>query len=137
MRTRKIVQIRGSHYVNIPKEVCEALDTEKGERVNVSYVPGVGIVISQLRGADRSPIKGRSVEDFRKEVDYICKKAERELKKKVAARVENFHGLMMKEFVKLGVFDLKSRVDGLEKEAEKIKRGRGKLSLVGQRKRSP
>ena len=137
MRTRKIVQIRGSQYINIPKEVCEALGIEKGERVNVSYAPGVGIVVAQAKGADRVPISGRSVEDFRKEVDYICKQAEKELKKKVAVRVENFHALMMREFVKLGVFDLKSRVAELEKGAEKIKSGRAKLSLVRQRKRSP
>lgn len=137
MRTRKVVEIRGSQYINIPKDVCEALGTEKGERVNVGYAPGVGIVVTQLKGADKIPIRGRSVEDFQKEVDFICKKAARELKKKVEIRVENFHDLMMKEFVKLGIFDLKGRVAGLEKEAEKIKMGRGKLSLVRQRKRSP
>jgi len=130
MRTRKVVQIRGSQYINIPKEVCEALDIEKGERVNISYAPGVGIVVTQLKGVDRVPVKGPSVEDFQREVDFICKKAARELKKKVEVRVENFHALMMREFVKLGVFDLKKRVDGLEKEVEKRKRGRGNLALV-------
>ena len=137
MRTRKIVQIRGSHYVNIPKDVCEALDTEKGERVNVGYAPGVGIVITQAKGADRIPIKGRTMEDLQKEADFIYSAATKKLKKMTDIRVENFHALMMKEFAKLGIFELKGRVDGLEKEAEKRKMGRGKLSLVRQRKKSP
>jgi bifunctional DNA-binding transcriptional regulator/antitoxin component of YhaV-PrlF toxin-antitoxin module len=137
MRTRKIVEVRGSQYINIPKDVREALNTKRGERMSVEYVPSVGMVITQLKGADRIPIKGRTMDDLKKEADFICAAAERKLMKMKLDQIDNFHGLMMKEFVKLGIFDLKSRVNELEKEATKIKMGRGKLSLVGQRKRSP
>jgi AbrB family looped-hinge helix DNA binding protein len=137
MRTRKIIEVRESQYINIPKDVREALNTKRGERMSVEYVPSVGMVITQLKGADRIPIKGRTMDDLQKEADFICASAERKLKKIKDDQIDNFHGLMMKEFVKLGIFDLKSRVNELEKEAAKIKRGRGKLSLVHQRKRSP
>lgn len=137
MRTRKIIEVRESQYINIPKDVREALNTKRGERMSVEYMPSVGLVITQLKGADRIPIKGRTMADLQKEADFICFSAEKKLKKMVLDQIDNFHGLMMKDIVKLGIFELKVRVDELEKEAKKIKTGRAKLRLVHQRKRTP
>lgn len=137
MRTRKIIEVRNSQYVNIPREIREALNTKKGERLNVGYAPGVGIVMTQLKGADKIPARSKVIEELQREADFVYSSVTKKLRKMKDGQIESFHSLMMKEFAKLGIFDLKSRVDGLEKEAEKIKMGRGKLSLVGQRKRSP
>ena len=135
MRTRKVIEVRNSQYINIPREIREALDIKKGERLSIGYAPGVGIVITQLKGADRIPARSKVIEELQKEADYVYSSVIKKLRKARDSQVGDFHTLMMREFVKLGVFDLKSRVDGLEKEAEKRKVGRGNLALVDRRKK--
>lgn len=135
MGTRKIIQNRGSQYINIPREIQEALGTEKGERLKVAYAPGVGIVMTQLGSADKIAGKKRTIKELQKEVDLVYDMATRKLRKMKDSQVQDFHTAMMKEFVKFGIVDLKIRVNGLEKEAAKIKAGRGKLSLVVRRKK--
>jgi hypothetical protein len=135
MQTRKVVQNRQSQYINIPKDIGEALNTKKGECLNVVYAPGVGMIITKLRGADEIPTTSKTTEELQKEAAFVCSEARRKLMKITDSQVQNFHSLMMKEFVNLGLFDLKSQVDRLEKRSIEVNKVKGQLVLMRQHKK--
>ena len=135
MDFRKVIQIKGTRYISIPIDVCKALDIRVGERLKVSYVTGIGIFITQARGADKIPIKPKSVEGLQKAADFILSQAEMKLKKMEADSISSYYTSMIKEISRLGIFELQRKVDGLVKKAEQSEKGKGKLVLFCDRKR--
>lgn len=137
METRRAIKNKTGIYVNIPSEICKALDIRAGERLKVSYVTGQGIFITQLTGSDKIPIAPRSPEALQKNIDFMYSRVEKNLKNLESQAISNYHTSMIKEISRLGIFELQRKVDRLEKRVEESNKGKVKLSLVRQRKRSP
>ena len=136
MDFRKVIQIRGTSYISIPVEICKALEIRAGERLKVSYVTGTGIFITQLQGADKIPIEPKSIDGLKKSTDFIYSQLEKKLKNLESTSISNYHTAMIKEISRLGIFELKMKVDRLEKRAIEVNKVKGKLVLIRQRKKS-
>ena len=136
MEFRKVIQIKGTRYISIPIDVCKALDIRVGERLKVSYVTGVGIFISQSRGSDKIPVEPKSIEGLKKAADLICSQTETKLKNIASNSITNYFTSMIEKLSRLGIFEMQKRVDRLEKRNEENTWGKGKLTLLRQRKRS-
>jgi len=137
VETRKAIKNKTGIYVNIPSNICKALDIRAGERLKVSYVTGTGIFITQLRGADKIPIEPRSPEGLQKNIDFMYSRVEKNLKNLESQAISNYHTSMIKEISRVGIFELQRKVDRLEKRVEESNKGKVKLSLVRQRKKNP
>lgn len=135
MDFRKVIQIRGTSYISIPKEICKALEIRAGERLKVSYVTGTGIFITQLRGADKIPIEPRSLEGLKKAADFILSQTEKKLKSLEAHSISNYYTSMIQQISRLGIFELQRKVDRLEKLSVESNIVKGKLVLVRQHKK--
>jgi hypothetical protein len=136
MDFRRVVKIKNSYYINIPRVVCEALEIRAGERLKVGYLPGSGMFITQERGADKIPVNPKSVEGIQRAADSIYSEVARKLKLLEDLSISNYHTAMIKEISRLGIFELQRKVDRLEKRAVESSRGKGKLTLIRERKKS-
>jgi len=137
METRRAIKNKTGFYVNIPMDICKALEIKKGERLKVSYVTGVGIFITQLVGPDKAPIVPGSIEGLKKAADSICLQTETKLKNIASTSITNYFTSMIQQISRLGIFELQRKVDRLEKMWLPLGDLKSKLSLVRQRKRSP
>lgn len=136
MDFRKVIQIRGTSYISIPKEICKALEIRTGERLKVSYVTGTGIFITQLKGADKIPIEPGSIDGLKKAAELIYSRLESKLKVLEDRSISDYHTAMVKEISRLGIFELKQKVDRLEKQSIKVEKVKGQLVLMRQHKKS-
>lgn len=126
--------MKSSLYVNIPRQIAEALGMQAGERLRVGYVTGSGIFITQVQGADKIPINTKSVDGLQKAADFIYSDVARKLKLLESTAIANYHAGMIKEISRLGIFDLQKEVDRLEKQLADPTKEKGKLTLVRRRK---
>jgi len=136
MDLRRVVKIKNSFYVNIPREICEALEIRPGDRLKVGYLAGSGIFITQEKGADKIPVNTKSVDAIQKAADFIYSQLARKLKLLEESSISNYHTAMIKEISRLGIFDLQRKVDQLEKRSLDVKKERGGLVLIRQQKKS-
>lgn len=134
MDFRRVVKIKKSLYVNIPRQIADALGMQAGERLKVAYVAGSGIFITQVQGADKIPINPKNVDGLQKAADFIYSDVARKLTLLESAAVANYHASMIKEISRLGIFELQKKVDGLEKQVVGRTKEKGKLTLVRRRK---
>lgn len=132
MDTRKVIKIRGSHYIGIPLEIAEALEIRAGDRLKVSYVTGTGIFITQPKGADKPPTDPRSVEGLKKAANFIYSQLERKLKFLESKSISDYHTSMIKEISRLGIFELQRKVDRLEKRSVEVNKTKGQLVMIRQ-----
>ena len=135
METRKVVQIKGTSYISIPKDICEALGIMAGERLKISYVTGQGIFITQMSGADKIPIVPRGLGEFKKSLDDICSQAEKKLKNIADDSIKDYFTSMIQQLSRLGIFELQKRVDRMEKMEGEFKSEKGKLTLIKKSKK--
>ena len=136
METRKVVQFKGTSYISIPKEICKALDIRAGEHLKISYIMGMGIFITQMSGADKIPVLPRSIEGLQKSADSICSQTEKKLKNISDTSIKDYFTGMMQQLSRLGIFELKNRVDRMERLAVESKIEKGKLTLIREHKKS-
>jgi len=136
MDIRRVVKIKNSFYVNIPLEICDALEIRPGERLRVGYLAGSGIFITQEKGADKIPINPKSVEGIQKAADFIYSQLTRKLKLLEENSISNYHTAIMKEISRLGIFELQRKVDRLEKRSVEVNKVKGQLVLIRQHKKS-
>ena len=135
MDFRKVVSMSGTFYVSIPSEVCKALDIKAGEKLKVSYVTGQGIFITQAKGADKIPIDPRSLEGLKKAADFILSQTEKKLKELESKSITDYFTSMIEHISRLGIFELKKRVDRLDRLAVESNIEKGKLTLVREHKK--
>jgi AbrB family looped-hinge helix DNA binding protein len=135
MQTRKIIQMRGSQYINIPKEIAEALETKPGDRLKVSYVTGTGIFITQLRGADKIPTDPGSIEGLKKAADSIYSQTEIKLRNLASKSITDYFTSIIQQISRLGIFELQKKVDRLERLSVESNIVKGKLVLIREHKK--
>ena len=130
MDFRRVIKIKGSYYVNIPIKTGEAFGLKKGQRVKVVDVPGSGIFITHSSVSENFPVNIESVERLQKVSAEILSRHEKRLKDLAEDFISKFMLRLVPVMASSGVFELKKKVSRLEKESEKLKTGKGKLSLV-------
>ena len=135
MDTRRVIRNKTGFYINIPLDICRALEIKKGEHLKVSYVTGVGIFITQLSGADKIPISPKSIEGLKKSADFIVSQTETRLKQIEANSITSYYTSMIEHISRLGIFELKKRVDRMERLAVESNIEKGRLTLVREHKR--
>jgi len=136
METRKVIQFKGTSYISIPKDICEALGIKAGERLKVSYVTGMGIFITQMKGADKIPILPGSTEGMKKSAAAICSQTEMKLKTIAEESIKDYFTSMVQQISRLGIFELQKKVDRLERLSVESNIEKGKLTLVREHKKS-
>ena len=135
MDTRRAIKNKDGIYVNIPIDIVRALEIKPRERLKVSYVSGMGVFITQQRGADRVPTLPRSIEGLQKAADSICSQTETKLKEIASTSIKNYFTSMIEQFSRLGIFELQKRVERMEKREQDNIWGKGNLALIRERKR--
>ena len=136
MDFRKVIQIRGTSYISIPREICKALEIKAGDRLKVSYVTGTGIFITQLSGADKIPTDPRSIENLKRAADFIVSRAEKKLKSFELDSISRYCTSIVEQISRLGIFELQKKVDRLEKRAIEVNKVKGQLVMIRQHKKA-
>jgi len=135
MDTRRAIKNKGGLYVNIPLDIVRALEIKPGERLKVSYVSGMGIFITQLKGADKIPTLPRSVEGLQKAADFIVSQTENRLKQIEANSISSYYTSMIEKLSRLGIFEMEKRVRRLERLSVESNLEKGKLILIREHKK--
>jgi len=135
MDSRKIVKIGNSYYINIPSDVAQALEIMNGDRMNVSFIPGYGTFNTLVRGADKIPVNPESVDRLQRAADAIRWQLERKAKDLGDNFISNLMNRLIPTIATSGIFDLKRKVDELEKQVEESNKTKGRLTLVRKSKR--
>jgi hypothetical protein len=136
MDSRKVIKIKDSFYFNIPLEISKALEIMKGDRLNISYIPGCGLLITLDQGADKIPVNLESVDRLQRAADAIRCQLERKAKDLGDNFISDLWGRLIPAIATSGIFDLKARVEKLETKSEVSDQRRGKLVLLHKKKRS-
>jgi len=136
MDSRKVIKIKESYYINIPSEAVQALGIVKGDRLKIINIPGSGLLVTQIQGAGKVSVDLQSIGSLQKVGDSIYSQLERRVKDLESNFLSNLHASIIKDLVKIGVFDLKREVEGVKKQVEESNKGRGRLTLVHKSKRN-
>ena len=136
MYSRRVIKNRDSYYINIPRKIFESMELKQGQVLNLDHAPGVGIIIGREQDTHMPSANPESIKRLEQLASEIIYRTERRLKDSG----DNFTTKVMSQVVPIlvrsGVLDLKPRVSKVERELEKMKRGRGKLIPIQQRKRN-
>jgi hypothetical protein len=135
METRRVIANKTGFYINIPIDICKALDINGGDRLKVSYVTGTGIFITQLSGADKIPTEPRSPEGLKKIADSIYSQTEIKLRNLASKSITDYFTSMIQQISRLGIFELQKKVDRLERLSVESNIVKGKLVLIREHKK--
>jgi len=136
MERRKVIKIGNSKYINLPSEISEAMGVKEGDKLYILHVLGYGIFIPQAQGADKLPINLESIDRLKRAADTIYWQLERKLKDLDSNFISNLHASIIKDITRLGIFELKSQVEKLEKQVEESNKTKGRLTLVRKGRRN-
>jgi bifunctional DNA-binding transcriptional regulator/antitoxin component of YhaV-PrlF toxin-antitoxin module len=137
VETRRAIKNKTGIYVNIPSEICKALEIKVGDRLKVSYVTGTGIFITQMVGSDKPPTVPGSIEGLKKAADFVCAQAEKKLRAFEHNSISRYCTAIVEQISRLGIFELQKRVDRMEKRTIEVNKIKGQLVLIRQHKKSP
>jgi len=135
MDFRSVVSMGGTYYISIPRNICNALEIKRGERLKVSYVTGTGIFITQEKGADKIPVSPKSIEGLKKSADFVYSQIEKKLKELESKSISDYFTSMIRQLSRLGIFEVERRVNRLERLAVESNIQKGKLTLVREHKK--
>jgi len=102
MALRKVIKIRSSLLVIIPAGICELMGIEKGDRLRVDHVAGVGILVNKEYPAGVVPVQLARVESMRQLMDGMYDDFRRKLKALEANISNNIYNRMMGAAIKDG-----------------------------------
>ena len=136
MYSRRVIKNRDSYYINIPRKIFESMELKQGQVLNLDHAPGVGIIIGREQDTHMPSANPESIKRLQQSAAEILYKQERRLKDLGDEFITKVMGQIVPIMVKSGVFDLKPRLSKIEKQFERMKRGRGKLIPIQQRKRN-
>jgi hypothetical protein len=136
MTSRKVVKIKESFYVNIPLEISKGLGIVKGDKLRISPLVGLGLLITLEQGADKIPVNLESVDRLQRAADFIYEQLKDRLKDLDSNFISGLHLRIIDDLVRSGIFDLKARVEKVEKRVEESNKGKGRLTLVPKGRRN-
>ena len=137
MDSRKVIKVKDSYYINIPLEISEALGIVKGDKLRITHLVGLGLLITQAQGAGRVSVNLESVDRLQRAADFIYEQLKGRLKDLDSNFISGIHLRLVGDLVRAGIFDLKARVEKLETKSEVSDQGRGQLVLLHKKKRTP
>jgi hypothetical protein len=137
MDSRKVIKVKDSYYINIPLEVSKALGIMKGEKLRVTHIIGLGLLITQAQGAGRVSVNLESIDRIQRAADFIYEQLKGRLKDLDSNFISGLHLRLVGDLVRSGIFDLKARVEKLETKSEVSDQTPGKVVLLHKKKRSP
>lgn len=136
MQSRKVVKIKGSYYINIPSEISQALGIVKGDELGITHLIGLGLLITQARGAGKVPVHLESIDRLQRAADFIYEQLKGRLKDLDSNFISGLHLRIIDDLVRSGIFDLKARVEKLETKPEASDQELGKVIPLHKKKRS-
>jgi predicted transcriptional regulator YheO len=136
MDSRKVIKIKDSYYINIPLEVFKALEIVKGDKLRITHLIGLGLLITQAQGVGKVSVNLESVDRLQRAADSIYQQLERKLKDLEANFISNLQARLIPDLARSGIFDLKARVEKIETRVGVSDRRRGKLVLLDKKKKS-
>jgi len=135
MDSRKVIKIKDSYYINIPLEVFKALEIVKGDKLRITHLIGLGLLITQAQGVGKVSVNLESVDRLQRAADSIYQQLERKLKDLESNFISNLQARLIPDLARSGIFDLKARVEKIETRVGVSDRRRGKLVLLDKKKR--
>ena len=136
MRSRKVVKMKKSLYINIPSEIAEALEIRHGDRWRVDDIPGTGLLITPDRGSKKIDVKLESIERIKRAADIIYSQQEKRLRSLESSIISNIIGRLIPAIATSGIFNIRRDVDEIKKMFGKVNREKTKLILLRDRKKS-
>jgi len=130
MDSRKVVKIKDSYYINIPSDVAQALGIVKGDKLWITPLIGLGLLITQAQGVGKVSMNPEGMDRLKKVADTIYWQLEGKLKNLGSNFISNLQARIISDMVRSGIFNLKARVEKVEKRVEESNRGKGRLTLV-------
>jgi hypothetical protein len=135
MYSRRVIKNRDSYYINIPRKIFESMELKQGQVLNLDHAPGVGIIIGREQDTHMHSANPESIKRLQQSSNEILYRQERRLKDLGDDFITKIMGQVVPVLVRSGVFDYKPRLSKIEKQLENMKRGRGKLIPIQQRKK--
>ena len=136
MDSRKVVKIKDSYYINIPSEISRALGIMKGDKLRITHLIGLGLLITQTQGVGKVSVNLESIDRLQRAADFIYEQLKGRLKDLDSNFITGLHLRIIGDLVRSGIFDLKARVEKIETRVGVSDRRRGKLVLLDKKKRS-
>lgn len=130
MDSRKVIRHHDSYYINIPSEICAELGIIEGDRLEISYLPGVGVIITQDGGPDKIPGNYESIKRLQRAADAIYSELQKKGKDLGDKFIPELIARLVPALAASGVLDLKWRVEKLEMNGEVPEQRRAKIHLV-------
>jgi len=135
METRKVIKVGKCHYINIPSDISKSLQIVKGDRLKITHLPGLGILLTQAEGAGRAWVKLESMERLQRAADFIYEQLKGRLKDLDSNFITGLHFRIINDLVRSGIFELKARVEKLETKPELSDQKPGKIIPLHKKKR--
>jgi bifunctional DNA-binding transcriptional regulator/antitoxin component of YhaV-PrlF toxin-antitoxin module len=136
MDSRKVVKIKDSYYINIPSEISRALGIMKGDKLRITHLIGLGLLITQTQGVGKVSVNLESIDRLQRAADFIYEQLKGRLKDLDSNFITGLHLRIIGDLVRSGIFDLKARVEKLETKSEVSDQRRGKVLPLHKKKRS-
>jgi len=127
MDSRKVIKVKDSYYINIPLDVSKALGIVKGERLWITHIIGLGLLITQAQGAGKVSVNLENNDRLQRAADFIYEQLKGRLKDLDSNFISGLHLRIVDNLVRSGIFDLKSRVEKLETKSEVSDQTPGKV----------
>ena len=136
MDSRKVIKIKDSYYINIPSEISQALGIMKGDKLRITHLIGLGLLITQTQGVGKVSVNLESIDRLQRAADFIYEQLKGRLKDLDSNFITGLHLRIIGDLVRSGIFDLKARVEKLETKSEVSDQRRGKVLPLHKKKRS-
>jgi len=136
MDSRKVIKVKDSYYINIPLDVSKTLGIVKGERLRITHLIGLGLLITQAQGAGKVSVNLENIDRLQRAADFIYEQLKGRLKDLDSNFISGLHLRIIDDLVRSGIFELKARVEKLETKYEVSNQRSGKLVLLPKKKRS-
>jgi len=136
MDSRKVIKVKDSYYINIPLDVSKALGIVKGERLRITHLIGLGLLITKAQGAGKVSVNLENIDRLQRAADFIYEQLKGRLKDLDSNFISGLHLRIIDDLVRSGIFELKARVEKLETKYEVSNQRSGKLVLLPKKKRS-
>lgn len=136
MDSRKVIKIKDSYYINIPLDVAQALGMVKGDKLRITPLIGLGLLITQSQGVGKVSVNLESIDRLQRAADFIYEQLKGRLKDLDSNFISGLHLRIIDDLVRSGIFELKARVEKLEKKSEVSDQRGGKVLLLNKKKRN-
>lgn len=120
MALRKVIKIRSSLLVILPAGDCELMGIEKGDRLRVDHIPGVGFLVTKQYPGGEVPVQLRRVESMKQLMDSMYDEFRRKVKGLEQNVTWNIYNRMMGAAIKEGRVGMMPLSEDFGKPPEKL-----------------